>query len=172
MASFLLIAPFPSSSYVMPNDKYPAAFPLPSASSATPAAISTVTSPMALGVTSNVYTAPLPAKLPAEPLATLISSTTNPETGLLNVAVRETGEPGLTLVSSPPAARETLTAGRAPTVMVRAPATGNSSLVKFVRTPGERVRPFRTGCVDGVGEGRLLKQDEAQFPVFDRDRPI
>ena len=48
-----------------------------------------------------------------------MSSMAKPETGLLNVAVKETGEPGLSGASSLPAARETRAVGRYSTVMVR-----------------------------------------------------
>ena len=55
MASFLLMPPFPSKSYGMPKDNCgTAVLPAPPPSVATPATMSTVTSPRESGVTEKV----------------------------------------------------------------------------------------------------------------------
>ena len=48
---------------------------------------------MPLGVTPKAYAVPLPTRFSATPLITVMSSKVNPVTGLLNVAVREMGDP-------------------------------------------------------------------------------
>ena len=66
--------------------------PFDAASAATPAATLTVTIPAAKGVMFTVYVVPLPAKVPAVPLLTVMSPITNPVTTSLKVMVTGMGD--------------------------------------------------------------------------------
>ncbi len=68
-----------------------AVFGFPAGSDAAPAATSIVTAPSPLGVTVNVYVAPLPAKLEIVALPAVMSEAVNPVTLSENVAVTGNG---------------------------------------------------------------------------------